>query len=80
MQSRSRFAKRSSISAGSRSLAPAFVVATVLGAVAGALGLALNHAALTGVGLVVGLSFAGAFAATLIVQERRRHVVAEDEL
>lgn len=80
MQSRSRFAKRSSISAGSRSLAPAFVVATVLGAVAGALGLALDHAALTGVGLVVGLSFAGAFAATLIVQERRRHVVAEDEL
>jgi signal transduction histidine kinase len=80
MQSRSRFAKRSSISVGSRSLAPAFVVATVLGAVAGALGLALNHAALTGVGLVVGLSFAGAFAATLIVQERRRHVVAEDEL
>jgi signal transduction histidine kinase len=80
MQSRSRFAKRSSISAGSRSLAPAFVVATVLGAVAGALGLALDHAALTGVGLVIGLSFAGAFAATLIVQERRRHVVAEDEL
>jgi signal transduction histidine kinase len=80
MQSRSRFAKRSSISAGSRSLAPAFVVATVLGAVAGALGLALDRAALTGVGLVVGLSFAGAFAATLIVQERRRHVVAEDEL
>ena len=31
MQSRSRFAKRSSISAASRSLAPAFVVATVLG-------------------------------------------------
>jgi signal transduction histidine kinase len=80
MQSRSRFAKRSSISAGSRSLAPAFVVATVLGAVAGALGLALDRAALTGIGLVVGLSFAGAFAATLIVQERRRHVVAEDEL
>ena len=80
MQSRSRFAKRSSISAGSRSLAPAFVVATVLGAVAGALGLALDRAALTGLGLVVGLSFAGAFAATLIVQERRRHVVAEDEL
>ena len=80
MQSRSRFAKRSSISAGSRSLAPAFVVATVLGAVAGALGLALDRAALTGLGLVVGLSFAGAFAATLIVQERRRHGVAEDEL
>jgi len=80
MQSRSRFAKRSSISAASRSLVPAFVVATVLGAVTGALGLALDNAALTGVGLVVGLSFAGAFAVTLIVQERRRHGVAEDEL
>jgi hypothetical protein len=45
MQSRSRFAKRSSISTGSRSLAPAFVVATVLGAVAGALGLARDRVA-----------------------------------
>jgi signal transduction histidine kinase len=80
MQSRSRFAKRSSISGGSRSLAPAFVFATVLGATSGAIGLALDNAALTGVGLIVGLAFAGAFAATLIVQERRRHGVAEDEL
>src|SRR5215207_4759496 len=80
MQSRSRFAKRSSISAASRSLAPAFVVATVLGAVAGAIGFAFNHRTLTGIGLVVGMAFAGAFAATLIVQERRRHGVAEDEL
>jgi len=80
MQSRSRFAKRSSISAASRSLAPAFVVATVLGAVAGAIGFAFNHRTLTGIGLVVGMAFAGAFAATLIVQERRRHGAAEDEL
>ncbi len=80
MQSRSRFAKRSSISAASRSLAPALVVATVLGAAAGAIGFAFNHRALTGVGLVVGIAFAGAFGATLIVQERRRHGVAEDEL
>jgi signal transduction histidine kinase len=80
MQSRSRFAKRSSISAASRSLAPALVVATVLGAAAGAIGSAFNHTTLTGVGLVVGIAFAGAFGATLIVQERRRHGVAEDEL
>jgi signal transduction histidine kinase len=80
MQSPSRFAKRSSISAASRSFAPALVVATVLGAAAGAIGFALDHATLTGVGLVVGIAFAGAFGATLIVQERRRHGVAEDEL
>ena len=80
MQSRSRFAKRSSISVASLSLAPAFVVATVLGAAAGAIGFAFDHATLTGVGLVVGIAFAGAFGATLIVQERRRHGVAEDEL
>lgn len=80
MQSRSRFAKRSSISGASRSLAPALVVATVLGATAGAIGLAVDNAALAGIGLVAGLAFAGVFAATLIVQERRRHGVAEDEL
>ena len=72
MPSRSRSARRSSISAGgtSRRL---LVVATVGCAVVGAVGCALNHAALAGAGSSSATAFAGAFAVDLIVQERRRH-------
>jgi signal transduction histidine kinase len=78
MPSRSRSAKRSSTSAGA--LAPFLVAAALVAAGAGAAGLAIGSAALTGAALFGGLLFAGALAAMLIVSERRRHVVAEDEL
>lgn len=77
MPSRSRFAKRSSIRG---SVAPLLVAVAVLAAAAGALGLVFESAAVTGIGLLTGVLFAGALAITLIVSERRRHVVAEDEL
>lgn len=79
MPSRSRFAKRSSTSSGSP-LAPLLVAAAVAAALLGAVGLTIGSAAVTGAGLFAGLVLAGSLAFVLIVAERRRHVVAEDEL
>ncbi len=76
MPSRSRSAKRSSTSP----LAPLLVAAAVAAALLGAIGLTIGSAAITGVGLFAGLILAGSLALVLIVSERRRHVVAEDEL
>jgi signal transduction histidine kinase len=76
MPSPSRFAKRSS----TRSLA-LLVAGVVVAAIAlGAVGLALGSAAVTGGALFAGLLLAGTLAILLLVGERRRHVVAEDEL
>jgi signal transduction histidine kinase len=76
MPSRSRSAKRSSTSA----LAPLLVAAAVGAALLGAVGLTIDSAPVTGAGLFAGLLLAGSLALVLIVSERRRHVVAEDEL
>ena len=74
MPSPSRFAKRSSTSAGT------LVAATAAGAIAGAVGLALESATVATIGLIGATAFAGAFAVYVIVSERRRHESAEDEL
>jgi len=76
MPSRSRFAKRSS----TRGLAPLLAAAAVVAAALGAVGLAIGSATVTGGALFAGLLLAGSLAIVLIISERRRHVVAEDEL
>jgi signal transduction histidine kinase len=79
MRLRSRFGKRSSISA--RAALPALLVAgTVVAATVGAIGLAFSSFPTAAAGLVVATAFAGAFSVYLIVSERRRHEFAEDEL
>jgi signal transduction histidine kinase len=75
MPSPSRFASRSSTS-----VVAVLVAAAVVAALAGAIGLALGRAVVAVAGLIVATLFAGAFAAYLIVSERRRHETAEDEL
>jgi signal transduction histidine kinase len=79
MRLRSLFASRSSISV-SKNLPALLVAGTVLGAVVGALGWALDRSTLAAVGLIAATALAGAFAVYLIVSERRRHESAEDEL
>ncbi len=76
MLSRSLSAKRSSTSP----LVPLLVAAAVAAALLGAVGLAIGSTAVIGAGLFAGLVLAGSLAFVLIVSERRRHVVAEDEL
>jgi signal transduction histidine kinase len=74
MQWRSRFAKRSSTR-------PAALIALVaIGAVLALLGLALNSGVVGYVGLLVAICGAALFALHLIVTERRRHEVVEEEL
>jgi len=73
-----RFATRSSTS-------PSTQAALLVGAVAAAavislVGLALRSSWLAFVGLAIAIAVAAAFALTLIVTERRRHEVAEEEL
>ena len=75
MPSRSRSAIRSSTSA-----AAFLVAATVVSAVAAAVGLVLDSVTLATLGLAAAIAFAGAFAVYLIVSERRRHEFAEDAL
>jgi len=77
MRSRSPFASRSSISLN---LPAALVGGSVVFAVLGAVGWALDKSALAAAGLIAATAFAGAFAVFLIVSERRRHESAEDEL
>jgi signal transduction histidine kinase len=60
-------------------LAPLLAAAAVVAAALGAVGLAIGNAAVTGGALFAGLLLAGSLAIVLI-SERRRHVVAEDEL
>ncbi|HEX2505670.1 MAG TPA: hypothetical protein VHK22_05620 [Gaiellaceae bacterium] len=55
-------------------------MASVGAALLGAVGLAIGSAPVTGAGLFAGLVLAGSLALVLIVSERRRHVVAEDQL
>ena len=74
MPSRLRFAKRSSISAA------ALVAAAGIAAAASLVGLALGSSWLAFTGLGGAIAGAGAFALHLIVTERRRHEVAEEEL
>jgi signal transduction histidine kinase len=69
-----RFAKRSSTRAG------LLVGAVAVGAVVAAIGLAAGAGSITAGGLAGALAAAGAFAIYLIVNERRRHEVAEEEL
>jgi signal transduction histidine kinase len=76
MPLRSRSAKRSSTSG----IAPLLVAAAIGAALLGAVGLAIGSAPVTGAGLFAGLILAGSLALVLIVSERRRHVVAEDQL
>jgi signal transduction histidine kinase len=76
MPSRSRSEKRSSTSG----LAPLLVAAAIGAALLGAVGLTIGSAPVTGAGLFAGLVLAGSLAVVLIVSERRRHVVVEDEL
>jgi signal transduction histidine kinase len=75
MPSRSRFANPLSTDRGAL-----LVAATVLAALAGAVGLIAGYAPLAAGGLLAGTVLAGAFAVHLIVSERRRHEFAEDEL
>jgi signal transduction histidine kinase len=56
------------------------VAATVVAALLGAFGLVIGSAAVTGAGLFAALFFAASLGIALLVSERRRHVVAEDEL
>jgi signal transduction histidine kinase len=75
MPSQSRFASRSSTSAGA-----GLAAATVTAAVVAAIGWATGIYWLAAGGLVAATALAGAFAVYLIVSERRRHEFAEDEL
>jgi signal transduction histidine kinase len=75
MPSQSHSANRSSTD-----FAPLLVAGAVLSAIAGAVGLVIDIAALAAAGVVAGTAFAGAFAIYLIVTERHRHEVAEDAL
>src|ERR671931_98192 len=74
MQWRSRFAKRSS------TRATALIALSAVGAVLGLLGFAVDSGGLAFAGLVVAIVGAAGFALHLIVTERRRHEVAEEEL
>ena len=58
----------------------ALVAAAVAAATAGAVGLALDSSALATAGLIAATMFAGAYAVQLIVSERRRHELAEEDL
>ena len=78
MPSRSLFAKRSS-TRGDR-LGVLLVGSTVAAALTAALGWAFGVAWLSGAGLVAATALGGASAVYLIVSERRRHEVAEDQL
>src|SRR5947199_10317282 len=71
---RSRFAKRSSTRPG------LLVGAVALGAVVSVIGLAIGSSALAFAGLAAAIIGAAGFALHLIVTERRRHEVVEDEL
>ena len=71
---RLRFAKRSSTRAA------ALVGVVALGAIVSVVGLALSSNGLAFAGLAVAILGAGGFALHLIVTERRRHEVVEDEL
>ena len=61
-------------------LAAPLAAATVAAAVLGGIGWAVNRAPLAAAGLLLATALAGAFAVYLIVSERRRHELAEDEL
>jgi signal transduction histidine kinase len=75
MRLRSHSASPSSISL------PALLVAgTVVSAVVGAVGWALDRSGIAAAGLIAAAALAGAFAVYLIASERRRHEAAEDEL
>ena len=78
MPSRSRFAKRSSISAAG--LPGVLVAGTVVSAVVASVGLIADSGNVAILGLVGATAFAGSFAVYLIVSERRRHEQAEDQL
>jgi signal transduction histidine kinase len=69
-----RFAKRSSTRAGL--LAGAFAAMAVLAVV----GLAIGSSLVIAIGFALAVAFAALFAVYLIVTERRRHEVAEEEL
>src|SRR5947199_4638064 len=71
---RSRFAKRSSTRPG------LLVGAVALGAVVSVIGLAIGSSALAFAGLGAAIVGAAGFALHLIVTERRRHEVVEEEL
>src|SRR5438105_8550275 len=74
MPSRLRFAKRSSTRAG-------FLVGVVAaGAVVSVLGVALSSSWIAFAGLAIAIVGAAGFALHLIVTERRRHEVVEEEL
>jgi signal transduction histidine kinase len=77
MPSPSRFANRLSTSAHARGL---LVACTVGAALVGAFGVAFDTLSVAAGGLIASTAFFGAFAFYLVVSERRRHVVAEDEL
>jgi signal transduction histidine kinase len=74
MPSRLRFAKRSSTRAAG------LIALVAVGAVLALLGLGLDSGGLGFAGLVVAIAGAGGFALHLIVTERRRHEVVEEEL
>jgi signal transduction histidine kinase len=76
MPSPSRFANPSSI----RNARGLLVGCTVGAALVGAFGVALDELSVAAGGLIASTAFFGAFALYLIVSERRRHFVAEDEL
>src|ERR687891_491363 len=61
-------------------LAAPLAAATVAAAVLGGIGWAVNRPPLAAAGLLLATALAGAFAVYLIVSERRRHELAEDEL
>ena len=77
MPSPSRFAIRSSTSSNVRGL---LVACTVGAALVGAFGLAFDQLEVAAGGLIASTAFFGVFAVYLIVNERRRHEFAEDEL
>ncbi len=78
MPSPSRFAKRSSIRAAG--LPGVLVAGTVVSAIIASAGLIADSGSVAIFGLVGATAFAGSFAVYLIVSERRRHEVAEDQL
>ena len=79
MPSRSLFAKRSSTNGAGLGLLALPLPAAAAAAVVAGLGLALGSSGLAAAGLAA-LALAGAFAAYLIVVERRRHASTEHQL
>jgi signal transduction histidine kinase len=79
MPSQSRFATRLSTDVGS-GIRGLLLACTVGAALVGALGLAFDTLEVAVGGLIASTTFFGAFAVYLIVNERRRHEYAEDEL